>query len=90
MNKFARRCTYTSWLLLEDVLVVERRRLLLSALSETLLRPGTLIGVPDAVSLLEDLFDVVVACLPPTSVCALLDPARPRLAAARYCEKKKL
>lgn len=60
--------------------MVERRLLSRSrALSKTLLRPGPLI---DVVSLVEGLFDVVADLLP-VSLCALLDPARPRLAAAR-------
>lgn len=61
--------------------MVERRLLSRSrALSKTLLRPGPLIVV--VVSLVEGLFDVA-ADLPPVSLCTLLDPARPRLAAAR-------
>lgn len=61
--------------------MVERRLLSRSrVLSKTLLRPGPFIVV--VVPLVEGLFDVA-ADLPLVSLCTLLDPARPRLAAAR-------
>lgn len=61
--------------------MVERRLLSRSCvLSKTLLRPGPLIVV--VIPLVEGLFDVA-ADLPLFLLCTLLDPTRPRLAAAR-------